>query len=201
LWYSNAIVIIVTDLIIAALPVRFIWSLQIEKRQKIALVGVLTIGWFVCVISIIRLYILVVFFEHQDDPAYYGAPNAYWSSIEMNLAIVCASLPALKPLIVKIIPGFSSSHASGSGETAPSRRRTANGLARIGSARPTFDERIELGSIKAFNSTSDHSVYGTHQSASKQYEQHDEECGQVIIGDSESQHDLVARPASVLEKR
>jgi hypothetical protein len=179
--------------------VRFIWGLQIAKRQKIALVGILTIGWFVCIISIIRLYVLVVFFQHPDDPAYYGAPNAYWSSIEMNLAIVCASLPALKPLVVNILPGFSSPHTSRTGGTAPSGRRTGNGLDTIGSGRPTFNEHVELSSIKAFKSGGGDSVYGTRLSASKQYEQHYDESGQV--SDSESQHDLVARPTSVLEKR
>lgn len=44
---------------------------------------------------------------------FYSAPAVYWASIEMNLAIVCACVPALKPLVVKVIPAFAS-------------RRTAN---------------------------------------------------------------------------
>jgi hypothetical protein len=39
---------------------------------------------------------------------FYSAPPVYWAAIEMNLAIVCACVPALKPLIVKVVPAFSS---------------------------------------------------------------------------------------------
>lgn len=34
-----------TDLLVAALPIRPLWKLQIAMRQKIALLGILTIGW------------------------------------------------------------------------------------------------------------------------------------------------------------
>lgn len=106
---------------VAVLPVRGIWSLQIPKRQKTALLGILTIGWFVCIVSVLRVYALYVFNEHPDDTTYYSAPTAYWSSIEANLGIVCASLPALKPLVVMIVPVFGSRHSSrGRGSTAAS---------------------------------------------------------------------------------
>jgi len=35
-----------------------------------------------------------------------GVNAAIWSGIEINVAIACASLPALKPLIAKLIPGL-----------------------------------------------------------------------------------------------
>lgn len=112
LWYTNASVNIVTDLLIAIIPVRGIWGLTIPKRQKIALLGILTIGWFICIVSILRVHAITVFARHQDDATYYSAPTAYWSSIESNLAIVCASLPALKPLVVRIIPVFGTPDSS-----------------------------------------------------------------------------------------
>ncbi|KAF9701863.1 hypothetical protein EKO04_000126 [Ascochyta lentis] len=122
LWYTNASVNIVTDILVAVIPVPGIWGLHIPRRQKIALLGILTIGWFVCIVSVLRLWVLSVFARHQDDATYYSAPTAYWSSIESNLAIVCASLPALKPLIVRIVPVFGtrSSSTRGRGSTAMS---------------------------------------------------------------------------------
>lgn len=106
---------------VAVIPVPGIWSLQIPKRQKIALLGILTIGWFVCIVSVLRVHALNVFNKHPDDKTYYSAPTAYWSNIEANLAIVCASLPALKPLVVTIIPVFGARHSSrGRGSTAAS---------------------------------------------------------------------------------
>jgi hypothetical protein len=35
----------ITDLLIAALPVRGIWQLQLVRKQKIALIAILTVGW------------------------------------------------------------------------------------------------------------------------------------------------------------
>jgi hypothetical protein len=121
LWYVNASVNILTDLLVAVIPVRGIWSLQIPRRQKTALLGILTIGWFVCIVSGLRVYALHVFQQHPDDTTYYSAPTAWWSCIEANLAIVCASLPALKPLVVSVVPVFGTRGSTrGRGSTAAS---------------------------------------------------------------------------------
>jgi hypothetical protein len=109
---------------VAVIPVRGIWSLRIPKRQKTALLGILTIGWFVCIVSVLRVFALKDFNKHPNDKTYYSAPTAYWSNIEANLAIVCASLPALKPLVVTIIPDFGTRHSSrGRGSIAASGNR------------------------------------------------------------------------------
>ncbi|KAH7081140.1 hypothetical protein BKA63DRAFT_462019 [Paraphoma chrysanthemicola] len=112
LYYANASLNIVTDLLVALLPVRSIWGLQIPRRQKIALLIILTLGWFVCVVSMLRLHALVVLAQHPEDSTWYSTATAYWSAIEVNLAIVCASTPALKPLVVRIVPAFSTRNAS-----------------------------------------------------------------------------------------
>ena len=43
--YANGSLNTATDLLIAALPVRGIWRLQLVKRQRIALIGILSLGW------------------------------------------------------------------------------------------------------------------------------------------------------------
>jgi hypothetical protein len=106
MYHANAALNITTDLLVAALPVRQLWRLQIALKQKIALLVILTLGWFVVIISIIRLYFLILVAKHPEDQTWFSGPAAYWSALEVNLAIVCASTPALKPLIVSIIPIF-----------------------------------------------------------------------------------------------
>jgi hypothetical protein len=130
---------------IALLPVKSIWGLQIPNRQKIALVGILTIGWFVCLVSILRLHALIILSHHPKDRTYYSATAAYWSSIEMNLGIVCACLPALKPLIVRIIPGFSTRGSSRGYEVGLSGRQTQDyGLGSRATRRNTRIAAVEL---------------------------------------------------------
>jgi hypothetical protein len=149
-WYINASVNILTDLLVAIIPVRGIWSLQIPRRQKTALLGILTIGWFVCIVSGLRVYALHVFQQHPDDTTYYSAPTAYWSCIEANLAIVCASLPALKPLIVSVVPVFGtrgSTRGRGSTTAASANSHRLNKLGAKGIWRSEEDgEKLTTGS-------------------------------------------------------
>jgi hypothetical protein len=112
LYYANASLNIATDLLVAVLPMKAIWALQLPKMQKVALLAILTLGWFVCIVSILRLHALVVLAQHPEDQTWYSTATAYWSAIEVNLAIVCASTPALKPLVVKVIPAFSTRYGS-----------------------------------------------------------------------------------------
>jgi hypothetical protein len=45
MYHANAALNITTDLLVAALPVRQLWRLQIALKQKIALLIILTLGW------------------------------------------------------------------------------------------------------------------------------------------------------------
>ncbi|KAL7772455.1 hypothetical protein CFE70_002414 [Pyrenophora teres f. teres 0-1] len=98
----------ITDLMIAALPVRRIYKLQIVRKQKIVLIVILSLGWIVCIVSILRIHSMIVLAHNYRDAMYYSAPPIYWAAIEMNLAISCACAPALKPLVVHLIPAFGS---------------------------------------------------------------------------------------------
>ncbi|KAG9195799.1 hypothetical protein G6011_00920 [Alternaria panax] len=202
IWYVNASINIFTDLMVALLPVHVIWTLQIALRQRVALLAILTIGWFVCVVSILRLHALIALVEHPDDNTYYSAPAAYWSAIEMNLAIVCASLPALKPLIVKIIPGFSStvqsarSYGNGYGTgTIGSSARKHQSVHGVRSTARHIDEDFELGlgrpgSTTPYQTSADEGgMFGKNIYVSRQFEQHFEQSSRISA--SESQKDLV----------
>ncbi|KAF1956824.1 hypothetical protein CC80DRAFT_445548 [Byssothecium circinans] len=109
LWYSNAALNIFSDLVIAVLPLRGLWKLQLPTRQRVVLMMILGIGWFVCVVSILRLHAVVNLGNNRNDATWYGAEGLYWSCIEVNVAIICASLPALKPLVVHFFPRFDAS--------------------------------------------------------------------------------------------
>ena len=51
--------------------------------------------------------ILIIHRENSDDQArYYGAYIIFWSQVEINTAIVCASAPSLQPLLKSIVGRF-----------------------------------------------------------------------------------------------
>lgn len=58
LFYANAGLDIVQDLIIYILPMKMLYQIQIPRRQKYALIIVFAIGGFVVVTGMIRLYYL-----------------------------------------------------------------------------------------------------------------------------------------------
>lgn len=103
LFLANAGLNIFQDLIIYVLPVRTLWSLQLPRKQRVALVIVFVIGAFVCITGILRLQSLTVA-SVSKDPTWDNYGSAIWSSIESNVGIVCASLAHLKPMIARYAP-------------------------------------------------------------------------------------------------
>ncbi|KAL9091256.1 MAG: hypothetical protein Q9165_004890 [Trypethelium subeluteriae] len=78
-------------------------TINLPKRQKAALVFIFLLGGFGAVISLVRL--LVVHLEamkgnYRDS----GIEAITWSAVEANTGIICASLMALKPLVVRFFP-------------------------------------------------------------------------------------------------
>ncbi|KAL1970911.1 hypothetical protein VTN77DRAFT_2745 [Rasamsonia byssochlamydoides] len=103
LWFSNASMHISTDLAILIIPIPALNTLDLPRRQKLALMGIFAVGGFVCVTSIIRLFSLKVIAD-SSDPTYDNVGAATWSAIECNTGIICACLPTLRPLVSRILP-------------------------------------------------------------------------------------------------
>ncbi|OJJ64357.1 hypothetical protein ASPSYDRAFT_84371 [Aspergillus sydowii CBS 593.65] len=103
LWFSNSGIHIFTDIVLLVFPMPVLKSLQLPRRQKLALMGVFALGAFVLVTSILRLQSLLVISDSKD-PTYDNPGAATWSAIECNVAIICACLPATRALISKLIP-------------------------------------------------------------------------------------------------
>ncbi|KAG9231474.1 hypothetical protein BJ875DRAFT_406887 [Amylocarpus encephaloides] len=105
LFYANAGLDIIHDLIIFVLPMKMLYQLQLPKRQKYALIMVFAVGGFVVVTGCIRLYYLQGA-QASQDPSYDNVGGAVWSSIESNIGVVCASLPHFKPLFDHFFPNL-----------------------------------------------------------------------------------------------
>ncbi|KAJ2905737.1 hypothetical protein MKZ38_004604 [Zalerion maritima] len=105
LFFSVAALNIATDIAIFALPLPSIRSLRLPRKQKIGLTVVFALGFFVCIVSVLRLIGLYqISFAPAYDRSKHGISIAVWSSIEINIAMICGCLPMLKPLLVRIFP-------------------------------------------------------------------------------------------------
>ncbi|KAH3919270.1 hypothetical protein HBI56_101940 [Parastagonospora nodorum] len=108
MWFTNAAMNIVTDFAIIILPIPVIQSLNLGRRQKVALISIFAVGGFVCIVSILRLHSLVAI-SNSVDPTYDNPPAATWSSVEINVGIICSCLPLLRPILTRFMPGAMSS--------------------------------------------------------------------------------------------
>ncbi|KAH9878921.1 hypothetical protein J1614_002356 [Plenodomus biglobosus] len=101
--WSNAIISIVLDIWMLALPLYEIFHLQLSWRKKISVAVMFCVGTFVTVVSILRLQSLV-HFATSNNPTWDQADVIKWSNIEINVGIICACLPALRVILVKLFP-------------------------------------------------------------------------------------------------
>ncbi|KAJ4992441.1 hypothetical protein SVAN01_02150 [Stagonosporopsis vannaccii] len=92
----NTIITIVTDFMIALLPIPLVWQLQLNLRSKISLMFVLSLGVFAAIAAIVKSEIQKTVFKDPDP--FVHDRFTLWRFIELDIGIIAASLPALKPL-------------------------------------------------------------------------------------------------------
>ncbi|KAJ5327492.1 hypothetical protein MYU51_009151 [Penicillium brevicompactum] len=109
-WFFNASMNIATDVALLMLPMPLLSQLQLPRMQKCALIGIFAIGVLVVVTSILRLSSLREV-ANSPDTSYSNVDAAYWTAAECNVAIICASLPFLRPIISRIFPKLLSTNS------------------------------------------------------------------------------------------
>ncbi|OHW90990.1 CFEM domain containing integral membrane protein [Colletotrichum incanum] len=95
--YAGAALTLTYDFILIVLPMPQLLKLSTRKRKKLVPIFLLTLGSFACVASMIRLKYLVSF-SNTFDATWDNVEIVIWSTLEINLAMICGSLPALRPL-------------------------------------------------------------------------------------------------------
>ncbi|KAA8893580.1 hypothetical protein FN846DRAFT_514101 [Sphaerosporella brunnea] len=111
-YLANAALTITTDFMTYALPMPTLWGLKMPKRQKIALMGILGLGGFAVLSSIIRITYVVPMLTSKD-PTWVIAEPMYWSVIETNIGILAISIPSYRVLIRRSFPKLLGSYSGG----------------------------------------------------------------------------------------
>lgn len=101
--WTNAAISIVLDVWMLALPLYEVFHLQLSFRNKISVAMMFCVGTFVTVVSILRLKSLV-HFGVSTNPTWDQSDVIKWSNIEINVAIICACMPALRVILVQMFP-------------------------------------------------------------------------------------------------
>ncbi|KAK2745164.1 hypothetical protein FQN55_006288 [Onygenales sp. PD_40] len=116
---------IFSDLVIILLPVRTIWGLHMPTTQRLSIIAIFACGFFVCIVSIIRLESIITLLK-SPDLTWDTTDVLIWSTIESHITILCACAPHLKPLVTRFIPGFLRSGISRPSQSYPHSRYPTN---------------------------------------------------------------------------
>ena len=122
IFLSSAPLNLITDFAILFLPMPILTSMRLPRKQKIILVITFSFGLFVAAVDVVRIAYLqsasmtrLAEIQNQDsdgstrnaeqtDFSWYASLSFMWSAIEVNVGIMCACVPGLKPLVSRYMP-------------------------------------------------------------------------------------------------
>ncbi|KAI4911061.1 hypothetical protein J4E90_007318 [Alternaria incomplexa] len=107
---SNAAISIALDFWILGVPLWQLWGLKLHWKKKVGVALMFCVGTFVTVVSILRLQALV-HFAASSNVSWEFYDVSMWSTIEICVGIMCACLPTLRLLLVRLFPILGGSSA------------------------------------------------------------------------------------------
>ncbi|USP80948.1 uncharacterized protein yc1106_08222 [Curvularia clavata] len=105
IWVANAGINITQDVVIFLMPLFVVQGLPISKSQKKGLRAMFILGLSVSLVSVIRLYSLDAI-SNSTDVSFDNTDHATLSAVEVNVGIICACLPAMRPLFALVLPQY-----------------------------------------------------------------------------------------------
>ncbi|EPS42963.1 hypothetical protein H072_3083 [Dactylellina haptotyla CBS 200.50] len=146
-YFINAALNTITDIAILILPMRTLWKLKMPISQKVGLIAVFTTGGFIIIITIIRMVQLTSIPNGGDNITRGFVGPSLWSAVEVNLSMVCASIPALKPFIVRYLGRYFSKWASGHGYFKNTNGQNDSAAIQLSNARRTNNSQAKKNSL------------------------------------------------------
>jgi len=90
----------VADLLITTLPIPMVMRLKMRLRQRLVVSFLLGLGFIVTIAGIVRTYFIWMAFMDSYDETWYSYPLWIAAAVEVDLALITACAPSLKPLIL-----------------------------------------------------------------------------------------------------
>ncbi|CAG8978135.1 hypothetical protein HYALB_00013018 [Hymenoscyphus albidus] len=100
LLFTQSGLILLCDVVLFILPMKYIWQLNIPKWQRIQVMVLVGLGGFTCIASICRVVALHKL-ANSRDRTYDGLDYSLWTSIELFVALITTCLPPCRPLFLK----------------------------------------------------------------------------------------------------
>ena len=98
---AQAVISVVSDFAFAAFPILFLWRVQIDLRTKIGLWILMCLGFITGACCLVRTVL-----NNQSVPldgTYDGIINWLWRLFEVQIGIIAACIPTLRPLYLWVM--------------------------------------------------------------------------------------------------
>ncbi|KAH9869189.1 hypothetical protein IAQ61_006394 [Plenodomus lingam] len=141
IYLGGSIPNVILDLVVVLMPLPYVWRLQAPLAQRLILAGMFILGTFIAVVSLVRLIIfLSIPIATSGDVTFNFREIIVWSIVEINVGLICACMPSLKPAFAAIglnrLFTFNGSRNSDNKSPGPSSGYQSSGFGGSNKPRP-----------------------------------------------------------------
>ncbi|KAM0258196.1 hypothetical protein ACHAQJ_003964 [Trichoderma viride] len=101
--WANAAVNVAVDLWLIGLPLIQLYKLDTHWKRKLSAAVMFLTGVIATIISLLRFQSLV-YFGNSANPTWDHWNIAWWSTIEINISIICTCLPSIRLILAHLFP-------------------------------------------------------------------------------------------------
>ncbi|KAI5789041.1 hypothetical protein EDC01DRAFT_124356 [Geopyxis carbonaria] len=159
-FYATSVIHAISDIVLIVLPVKMVWGLQMPKQKKTAVILVFCLGSLACICSILRM-VYIWDFAKSYDLGWDAFYPSLFGVLETTIAINTSSMPALKPLFARYVPGLVSSIVRSSNRKSMEVPRSTGYSTEAKSRRESFMSWFQLPARQQTTTTNSTSVHMT----------------------------------------
>lgn len=97
-----------SEFLVAVLPIPVVMHLRMDRKQRWEVISLLSLGITVSVVGAVRTYYVWLSEIGTYDVSWYSVPHWICAAVEIDLALICACAPALRPLVSRVFDRFGS---------------------------------------------------------------------------------------------
>ena len=102
-FWAHFVCNLASDIWLIAFAAPRVWRIKLPTRQKTVVLATITLGWVVVIAAIVRV-VRISMVINAVDRTWASRDPSILTSVELNIAVICAAVPALKPLLTRIVP-------------------------------------------------------------------------------------------------
>ncbi|KAL8933368.1 MAG: hypothetical protein Q9211_005818 [Gyalolechia sp. 1 TL-2023] len=118
LYLSSAPINIITDLALLVLPMPILTAMRLPRNEKLIIIVTFSFGAFVAAVDVVRIAYLQSAslsrlqsgtgstLSNPGDFSWVASLSFMWSAIEVDVGIICACVPGIKPLAARLFPSL-----------------------------------------------------------------------------------------------